>query len=205
MVLTLNKKISRPVLCVLGIVLCCSGCYSVNRTETDMLNAYRWQSYVGDGVGIWVSIEQQELVLVDDYKIVKRYRCSTAAAGPGNKKDSGMTPLGWHKIGAKVGDGFEVGAVLKDREWTGQVWKEGQQMDKDLILSRILWLEGIEDGINRGGKVDTKDRYIYIHGTNAVNDLSKPTSAGCVRMDPIEVIDLYERVEVGIKVLITRD
>jgi UDP-N-acetylmuramate--alanine ligase len=112
--------------------------------------------------------------------------------------------VGWHQIGAKIGDGLEMGAVLKDREWTGDVWK-GQNSEKDLILSRVLWLEGLEEGVNRGGNVDTQSRYIYIHGTNAVDDLGKPTSAGCVRLDPGEVIDLYERVEVGTYVLITKD
>ena len=171
----------------------------------EVLNAYNWQSYVGDGVGIWVSIEQQELMLISNKQNVKQYQCSTAAAGAGNVADSGMTPLGWHKIGAKVGGELEMGAVLKDREWTGQVWTAGEQTDTDLILSRILWLEGLEDGVNLGGDVDTWSRYIYIHGTNGVDDLGKPVSAGCVRLDPAEVIDLYGRVEVGCCVLITVD
>ncbi|MHC5157402.1 MAG: L,D-transpeptidase family protein, partial [Planctomycetota bacterium] len=76
---------------------------------------------------------------------------------------------------------------------------------KDLILSRILWLEGLQDGVNRGGNVDSYSRYIYIHGTNAVDDLGRPASAGCVRLDPVEVIDLYDRVEAGTCVLITKD
>ena len=172
---------------------------------TDVLSGYDWQTYVGDGVGIWVSIERQELVLIDNNRVIKRYRCSTAAAGAGNVIDSGMTPLGWHKIGAKVGGGLTMGAVLKDRQWTGRVWREGEQMDNDLILSRILRLEGIEEGINRGGDVDTWNRYIYIHGTNQISDLGQPASAGCVRLDPEDVIDLYGRVDVGTPVLITED
>ena len=171
----------------------------------DVLAHYGWQEYVGEETGIWVSIEMQEVLLVEDYQIVKRYRCSTALAGAGNQVDSEMTPLGWHRVGAKVGDGLEIGAVLKDRQWTGQVWKGGEQTDADLILSRILWLEGLKEGVNRGGDVDTWSRYIYIHGTNAVEDLGRPASAGCVRLDPAEVIDLYDRVDVGTKVLITED
>jgi UDP-N-acetylmuramate--alanine ligase len=169
---------------------------------SDVLSRYGWQETVGDGVGIWVSIERQELVLIDNNKIIKHYTCSTANKGAGNVINSGMTPLGWHTIGAKIGDELEAGAVLKDRKWTGQVWK-GEHREKDLILSRILWLEGLEDGVNRGGDVDTKSRYIYIHGTNAVDDLGEPASAGCVRLDPVEVIDLYERVGVGTRVLIS--
>jgi lipoprotein-anchoring transpeptidase ErfK/SrfK len=169
----------------------------------DIFSVYNWQSYVGDAIGIWVSFKKQELVLISDNKIVQRYRCSTALAGAGNRMDSGRTPLGWHTIGAKIGDGLEMGAVLKDRQWTGEIWREGQQTDADLMLSRILWLEGLEDGKNRGGDVDSWSRYIYIHGTNQIDDLGKPRSGGCVRLDPQEVIDLYERVEVGCCVLIT--
>ena len=160
---------------------------------------------MGEGVGIRVSIEKQEVSLIDNHRIVKRYRCSTAKAGAGNKQDSGMTPLGWHTIGAKIGDTLPAGAVLKDRQWTGEIWQKEQQADGDLILSRILWLEGAEEGCNRGGDVDTWSRYIYIHGTNQVDELGQPASAGCVRMDPQAVIDLYERVEARTPVLITRD
>lgn len=169
------------------------------------LSTYDWQSYVGNEIGIWVSIKRQELLLIDQHQVVKRYRCSTAAAGAGNKADSGMTPLGWHKIGAKIGGELEMGAVLKDREWTGQVWTTGQQMNTDLILSRILWLEGLENGKNRGGDVDSWSRYIYIHGTNQIDDLGQPASAGCVRLSPVEVVDLYEHVSQGCCVLITED
>ena len=196
------QKSIQFVLC--GIVLCCAGC-SFQSCPTKVVDAYHWQSYVGGGTGIWVSIEKQELMLIDDYVIVKKYRCSTAAAGAGNKVDSGMTPLGWHKIGEKIGRKLPGGAVLKDRQWTGQIWKEGEDMEKDLILSRILWLDGLEDGINRGGDVDTQNRYIYIHGTNQINDLGQAASAGCIRLDPQDVIDLYERVDEGCCVLITED
>ena len=94
---------------------------------------------------------------------------------------------------------------MKDRIWTGRIWKRGQQTDNDLILSRILWLDGLEPGYNRGGKVDSRNRYIYIHGTNQVDALGQPASAGCIRLDPQAVIDLYERVDQGCRVLITRE
>jgi hypothetical protein len=171
----------------------------------DTLSAYDWESYVDDGIGIWVSINRQEFILVKNNRVMKRYRCSTAAAGAGNKVDSGMTPLGWHRVRAKIGGDLTARAVLKDREWTGEVWSVGEYMDKDLILSRILRLEGLEESKNRGGDVDTWKRYIYIHGTNQIEDLGRPASAGCVRLDPQEIIDLYERVDEGCCVLITVD
>lgn len=183
-------------------VLFCAGC-SFQHHSIKVLDAHGWKEYVGDGIGIRVSIERQELLLIDNERVVKRYSCSTAKAGAGNLIDSGKTPLGWHKIGAKVGDDLEMGAVLKDRKWTGQVWTAGKHTEKDLILSRILWLEGLEEGKNRGGDVDTQNRYIYIHGTNQIDVLGQAASAGCIRLDPGNVIDLYERVDVGCCVLIT--
>jgi hypothetical protein len=151
---------------IMAIFVCCPGCFSENKSITnliDTLSDYSWTSYVDDNTGIWVSIERQELILISNKRVIKQYRCSTAANGAGNVVDSGMTPLGWHKIGAKVGAKLAMGAVLKDREWTGQVWNAGQSTEKDLILSRTLWLEGLEEGVNRGGDVDTWSRYIYIH------------------------------------------
>ena len=193
---------------IIACFILSAGCSSESRLKGDVsvtLSANDWENYVGDDIGIWVSISGQEFMLIEDYKIIKQYRCSTAANGAGNKADSGMTPLGWHQIGAKVGGELEMGAVLKDREWTGQIWEKGEQTDADLILSRILRLEGLEEGINRGGDVDTWNRYIYIHGTNRIDDLGRPASAGCIRLDPQAVIDLYERIDEGCCVLITVD
>ncbi|MHC4962077.1 MAG: L,D-transpeptidase family protein [Planctomycetota bacterium] len=193
---------------IMAIFVCCPGCFSENKSITnliDTLSDYNWKSYVDNNTGIWVSIERQELTLINNKRVIKRYRCSTASNGAGNVVDSGMTPLGWHKIGVKVGGELAMGAVLKDREWTREVWTEGQHLGQDLILSRILWLEGLEEGVNRGGDVDTWNRYIYIHGTNQVEALGRPASAGCIRLNSREVIDLYERVDVGTPVLITGD
>lgn len=167
------------------------------------LSAYGWGEYVGDGAGVWVSAAQQEVRVVEGWRVVKAYRCSTARAGVGCVKDSGKTPDGWHRVGAKIGDGLPVGAVLKERHWTGEVWLPEHVTDDDLILSRILWLEGLEPGRNRGGDVDTWERYIYIHGTNRVEDLARPASGGCIRMHPADVIALYDAVDKGCLLLIT--
>ncbi|MHC4287614.1 MAG: L,D-transpeptidase family protein [Planctomycetota bacterium] len=193
---------------IMAILFCCPGCFSENKSITHLMDTpgdYNWTSYVDDNTGIWVSIERQELMLISNKRVIKRYRCSTAANGAGNVVDSGKTPLGWHKIGVKVGGELAMGAVLKDREWTREVWTEGQHSDQDLILSRILWLEGLEEGVNRGGDVDTWSRYIYIHGTNQVEVLGRPASAGCIRLNSRDVINLYEQVDEGCFVLITQD
>lgn len=198
------------VLCgiLIAALICCPGCSSRHGASdnlADTLAAYHWQSYVGDKVGIWISIKHQELRLIDNGQRVTRYPCSTAKAGTGSKQDSGKTPLGWHRIGAKIGDNLPAGAVLKDRQWTGQVWAAGQGTQEDLILSRILRLEGLQDGKNRGGNVDSWNRYIYIHGTNQIDTLGRAASGGCIRLDPQDVIDLYGRVDEGCCVLITKE
>ena len=193
---------------VMTVIFCCSGCPFENDSGSDMteiLNAYDWQSYVGDGVGIWVSVRGEALLLIKGGQIIQWYPCSTAKAGVGNQQDSGQTPLGWHRIGAKIGDGLPVGAILEGRQWSGKVWTPGQTTPEDLILSRVLWLRGLEPGKNSGGTVDSWNRYIYIHGTNDTASLGRPASAGCVRLDPQAVIDLYDRVKEGYCVLITEE
>ena len=191
------------IVIVAMILLCCCGCMSAHNKDT--LASHQWQSYVGEKIGIWISIEHQQLRLIDNGHVVKRYPCSTAKAGAGNRQDSGKTPLGWHWVGAKIGGDLPAGAVLKDRQWTGQVWDAGQNTQEDLILSRILRLEGLQDGKNRGGKVDSWERYIYIHGTNQIESLGKPASGGCIRLSPQDIIDLYNRIDEGCCVLITKD
>lgn len=193
MINAMMKKITNVILAT--AVAACIGC-SAERLV--------W-SFTDEEAGVVVSIDKQEVELVRDGAVVKRYRCSTAEAGVGSLRDSGRTPLGWHRVAVKIGDGLPVGAVLKDRQWTGEVWMAGMGTDEDLILSRILWLEGMEEGKNRGGDVDSRQRYIYIHGTNRVDELGRPASGGCIRMDPAEVIELYEAVEDGCLVLITTD
>jgi hypothetical protein len=195
---------------VMTVCVCGQGCSSQHRSpapdeHAKTLAAHHWQSRVGDTTGIWISVKHQQLRLIENYRIVNRYPCSTAKAGIGSTQDSAKTPLGWHRIGAKIGDRLPPGAVLKDRQWTGRLWTAGQTEQEDLILSRILRLEGLEDGKNRGGSVDSWNRYIYIHGTNRIDELGRPASGGCIRLDPHTVIDLYDRVNENWYVLITKE
>ena len=170
--------------------------------NTQLQNAAR-DRYVGNAMGIWVRVETQQMLLIKNGKILKIYPCSTAAAGTGNINGSNQTPTGWHEIGAKIGADLPAGAVLKERRWTGEVWQNGQASEEDLILSRVLWLRGLEQDHNLGGPVDTWNRYIYIHGTNHVDRLGQPASHGCVRLANEHVIDLFERVEMGCRVFIS--
>jgi len=162
-----------------------------------------WESSVGAAEGIWVSAAGQEVLLIRDFQVVHCYRCSTARNGMGSVTGSQCTPEGWHEITEKSGADLPPGAVLKSRQWTGDVWSPGSDIQGDAILSRVLRLSGLEQGVNLGGEVDTFDRMIYIHGTNAPEMLGRPASHGCVRLSSEDVIDLFERVETGCRVLIT--
>jgi lipoprotein-anchoring transpeptidase ErfK/SrfK len=163
-----------------------------------------WEAQVGQGVGLWVRVDAQQLLVISGGQVVRTYPCSTAAKGTGSQQGSEQTPLGWHEIGAKIGDGLPVGAILEERKWKGKVWQPGDRSDADLVLSRILRLRGLQKGYNLGGNVDSWSRYIYIHGTNDVEGLGCPTSHGCIRLSPSDVIELFDSVSVGCRVLITQ-
>jgi len=164
-----------------------------------------WQHYVGGDRGIWVRVAGQRLLVMQGERVLKSYPCSTALAGTGTRKGSLKTPLGWHEIAEMIGGGLPAGAILRSRRWTGDIWKAGDASDEDLILSRILRPAGLEEGVNRGGDVDTRDRLIYIHGTNAEEELGRPVSHGCVRLSNDAVVELFDVVDVGCRILITAE
>jgi lipoprotein-anchoring transpeptidase ErfK/SrfK len=126
---------------------------------------------------------------------------STAATGLDARQDSGGTPPGLHRIGRKIGAGLDPAAVLVSRRPTGEVW-DGQPDPRDLILGRILTLEGCQEGINRGAGVDSLARYIYLHGTNHEDRIGEPCSHGCVRLRRTDILALFDRVEAGDPVVI---
>ena len=133
------------------------------------------------------------------------YPVSTAAAGVGEVNGSGATPRGWHVIRAAIGAGEPAGTVFRGRRPTGEVYSEAlarEQPGRDWILSRILWLSGLEPGRNRLGVVDTFRRYIYIHGTPDSEPMGEPHSHGCIRMHNTDIIELFARVAPGTRVYI---
>jgi len=170
--------------------------------DAALLTAAGWDASVGDELGLWVSVARQQLIGVRGGRVRFVYRCSTAAKGVGSRENSYRTPLGWHEVGERFGDGLSWGAVLSSRKPTGAVWKPGEKTAKDLVLSRILWLRGLEPGLNKGKGIDSHDRYIYIHGTPAEAKLGTPASMGCVRLSNDDVIALFDVAATGTKVLI---
>ena len=132
--------------------------------------------------------------------LVKSYVVSTSKRPPSNLKNSLGTPRGLHEVAERIGAGQPPGMVFQSRVPTGQHFSEFTPADDasdNLITSRILWLRGLEPGVNRGGDVDTYERYVYIHGTNHEDRLGEPLSAGCVVMRNLDIVELYDEVRAG--------
>jgi UDP-N-acetylmuramate-alanine ligase len=148
-----------------------------------------------------VSIETQTLLVCKNDTIVERYNCSTSRFGNGNRENSLKTPLGVHRIKEKYGAGAPAGRVFRDREDTGEDWDHRENGD-NLILTRILRLEGLEERINKGTGVDSYERYIYIHGTGREDLIGTPLSHGCICMRNHDIIRLFDIVKEGALVYI---
>lgn len=150
---------------------------------------------------IVVSVERQMLYLCRDGEVLEQYACSTSRYGIGNRENSLRTPPGIHRIKEKYGAGAPAGRIFRDREDTGEDWDHIQAAD-NLILTRILRLEGMEEGINKGPGVDSYERYIYIHGTGREDLIGTPMSHGCVCMRNSDIIRLFDTVQEGTLVYI---
>ena len=154
---------------------------------------------------IEISICNQRLRLSDDDNLLEEYIISTAKNGAGELMDSECTPRGKHMIAEKIGDDCELNTVFVGRQVTGEIYEPALRElhpQRDWILTRILWLSGEEPRKNKGGKVDSYRRYIYIHGSPDDVDMGRPGSRGCIRMRNKDVIELFDQVEVGIEVMI---
>ena len=154
---------------------------------------------------IEIDLDRQRLRTVFGGGSCVDYIVSTALKGPGEQMDSECTPRGRHRISDKIGAGCESGTVFVGRVPTGEIWSPelaAEHPGRDWILTRILWLDGLEPGFNSGGACDTHSRYVYIHGTPDSTRLGEPGSHGCIRMANSDVITLFEQVEIGTPVTI---
>ena len=154
---------------------------------------------------LFVSIEEQKMYRIESKKITHIYDISTSKYGVGNKKNSNKTPLGLHIIKEKHGDNVPINGRMVGRVFYGhiaKIYSDSTISKTDDITSRILWLEGLEHGVNKGENIDSYERYIYIHGTSEEGRIGIPSSHGCVRMKNKDVIDLYKEVSIGTFVLI---
>jgi L,D-transpeptidase YbiS len=152
-----------------------------------------------------IDVNKQQLTLLQGDSVVAYYDISTAKNGLGQQNGSECTPVGQHVIRAKIGANAKENTVFVGRRGTGEIFSEDlkqQNSDRDWILTRILWLNGSEPGKNRGGDVDTMRRYIYIHGCPDSDSFSTPSSHGCVKMRNKDIIDLFDNIHAGTRVLI---
>ena len=145
-----------------------------------------------------INLAEQELELLDDEDtVLRRYPVSTAANGPGEEAGSYRTPRGRHIVRARIGAEKPLNTVFAGRRPTGEIYSPelgASQPDRDWILSRILWLSGVEPGFNRLGKCDSMRRYIYIHGTPDELFEQAPRSHGCIRMRNDDLVELFDAV-----------
>jgi lipoprotein-anchoring transpeptidase ErfK/SrfK len=153
--------------------------------------------------GIRIALAEQRLDLLQGGAPFRSYPISTSKNGAGERAGSHQTPRGAHLIRAKIGAGAPLGAVFRGRRPTGEIYSEAlarAQPGRDWILTRILWLSGLEVGRNRLGDVDTMRRYVYIHGTPDSTTLGVPGSIGCVRMANAAIVELFDLVPAGTRV-----
>lgn len=154
---------------------------------------------------IRISINEQRLQLLEGDHVVMDTAVATAANGPGEVMHSECTPRGWHRVRARIGEGCPAGTVFVGRRPTGEVYSpalKAAHPQRDWMLTRILWLCGLEPGRNRLGNVDSMRRFIYIHGCPDEDAMGVPSSHGCVKMRNEEVIQLFDHVPLGTRVLI---
>ena len=146
-----------------------------------------------------VSIAEQTISLFEKDKFVKKFPCSTSRFGIGQAEGSKCTPLGLHRIAEKIGAGLMAGAVFKARRIIGHTSQP--ELADAKITTRILWLEGLEPGLNKGShgdvNVDSHARYIYIHGTADQKSIGRPASHGCIHLADADLIPLFDLLPSG--------
>ena len=163
--------------------------------------------FVSANKSIEIDISQQRLYVYEDKSIIASYPISSSSFGEGQIENSFKTPLGKHKILTKIGTNVEKNTIFVSRENINQIAEivhERNDNENDYVTSRIFWLDGLEEGHNKGGNVDSFKRYIYIHGTHEEGLIGEKASHGCIRMFNNDVIELFsyipEDTEVNIKI-----
>ena len=149
-----------------------------------------------------VQISTQTAALYADGKYDSQYRCSTSRYGIGQTEGSNCTPLGLHQIAEKIGAGEPPGTVFQSRQVVGHT--SDPRFAEAKITTRIMWLDGLEPGFNRGGTVDSHGRYIYIHGTGDQSTIGQPASSGCTLLADPDLLKLFDLLPSGTMVWIER-
>lgn len=143
---------------------------------------------------IYIDTANQKMFLSEENQLTKTFDISTSKFGIGNREGSHQTPQGVHKIVEKIGHNASEGRIFESRIDTGIDWRDDLTKE-NMILSRILRLQGLEPGVNSGPGIDSYERYIYIHGTNREDLIGTPMSHGCICMRNKDIIELFTMVE----------
>ena len=144
---------------------------------------------------IHISIRDQRLTLKEGETLIRTYPVSTSRFGIGTEEDSMKTPIGRFRVAEKIGDGLPSDTVFQSR--VPLKAEDPLPPTEDLVMSRILWLDGLDEH-----NANTRDRFIYIHGTKHEDKIGNPASHGCVRMRNADVIELFDLVDEGAPVVI---
>jgi len=207
----MSNKISKLTILCLLLLSSCATTTMVERTVKFNKNKVLSTISAVDSTFIelesllYVDIKRQNMYLLEKGKILKAFRVSSSYYGTGSKVNSLRTPLGKHEVYKKIGKDLPINAILKGRVWSGaiaNVITDDIDTDFDHVTSRILWLDGLEIGKNKGPGVDSRSRYIYIHGTAEEGLIGRPASDGCIRMYNTDVIDLFDLVNEKVQVWI---
>jgi UDP-N-acetylmuramate--L-alanine ligase len=143
-----------------------------------------------------VDVARQRMGLINNGQLLSDISISTAANGIGGVQDSFRTPPGWHRVHSRIGADEPGGRVFRGRLATEDLWR-GEARNEDLILTRVLTLDGLEEGLNRGPGCDSLARFIYLHGTNQEHLLGRPCSHGCIRLSNADIVALFDLVQEG--------
>ena len=150
---------------------------------------------------IEISISKQKLFLTNNDGLVKEYNISSSVYGEGSLEGSYKTPLGRHIVKKMIGEDVPYGGRLIGRVYQGEIFpiylQDNVIVQEDVVQSRIIWLDGLEEGVNKGAGIDSFQRYIYIHGTPEEWRLGQKASKGCIRMSNKDVIELYSLIKAG--------
>ncbi len=196
------KFLKIPIICLILLTSCSTTMVnkSVKYNEYKVLEEILSFDTSFDNLNslLYVDIDMQNMYLLKKGTILRAFKISSSYYGTGSEVNSFKTPLGKHEIYKKIGEDLPINAILKGRVWNGaiaNVITDDIDTDFDHVTSRILWLDGLEEGKNNGPGVDSRSRYIYIHGTAEEGLIGKPASDGCIRMYNSEVIELFGLVE----------
>ena len=197
-----NKSLNISLICLILLISCSTTMIdrTVKYNENKVLDEISSFDPSFDNLNslLYVNIDKQIMYLLQKGTISRAFKISSSYYGTGSETNSFKTPLGKHEIYKKIGEDLPKNAILKGRVWNGaiaNVITDDIDTDFDHVTSRILWLDGLEEGKNKGPGVDSRSRYIYIHGTAEEGLIGKPASDGCIRMYNSEVIELFGLVE----------